>query len=211
MKAIIRAILLDPDARSCSNGNEIDFGALREPFIRYMQINKAFDASTTSGNYRNDMDYINRFVQQKPLTSPSVFNFFQQDYQPIGGIEQAGLVAPEFQITNAQTIQGYVNALYRFVIQENVADEYDLYTLEDDQTYQDEVSTIDLDDELFLTENNKLHILLDRLNLLLAQGRLTPSSIDIIKKVLLELPATTTIEKRERVKLGIYLIMSSPE
>jgi len=211
MKAIIKAILLDPEAKSCKSGNDVEYGALREPFVRYVQINKAFDASTASGNYRNDMDYVYRFVQQKPLTSPSVFNFFQQEYQPIGPIEEADLVGPEFQITNAQTIMGYVNSLYRFVIQENVADEYDLYTNEDDATYANEVSTIDLNDEVLLTDNNKLHILLDRLNLLLAQGRLTASSLAIIKNVVTELPNGTATEKRDRVRLAIYLIMSSPE
>jgi hypothetical protein len=106
---------------------------------------------------------------------------------------------------------GYINSLYRFVVQENVADEYDLYNLEDDLTYANEVSTIDLNDEVLLGDNNQLHILLDRLNLLLAQGRLSQSSLAIIKNVLIEWPASTTAEKRERVKLGIYLIMSSPE
>lgn len=211
MKAIIKAILLDPEAKACKNGENEAYGSLREPFFRYVQINKAFDASTLSGNYRNDMDYVYRFVQQKPLTSPSVFNFFQQEYQPIGPIEEADLVAPEFQITNAQTIMGYINSLYRFVIQENVADEYDLYTNEDDATYANQVSTIDLNDEVLLTDNNKLHILLDRLNLLLAQGRLSAGSLNIIKNVVMELPNGTTTEKRDRVKLAIYLIMSSPE
>lgn len=211
MKAIIKAILLDPEAKACKNGENEAYGSLREPFFRYVQINKAFDASTLSGNYRNDMDYVYRFVQQKPLTSPSVFNFFQQEYQPIGPIEEANLVAPEFQITNAQTIMGYVNSLYRFVIQENVADEYDLYTNEDDATYANQVSTIDLNDEVLLTDNNKLHILLDRLNLLLAQGRLSAGSLNIIKNVVMELPNGTTTEKRDRAKLAIYLIMSSPE
>jgi uncharacterized protein (DUF1800 family) len=211
MKSIIKAIFLDPEAKSCNSGNEVDFGALREPFVRYMQINKAFDASTISGNYRNDMDYIYRFVQQKPLTSPSVFNFFQQEYQPIGSIEAANLVAPEFQITNAQTIMGYVNSLYRFVIQENVADEYDLYTLEDDLTYANQISTIDLNDEVLVSEDSKLHILLDRLNLLLAQGRLSQQSLATIKNVVVEFPATSAAEKRDRVKLAIYLMMSAPE
>ena len=211
MKSIIKAILLDPEAKSCHSGEDLDFGALREPFIRYVQINKAFDASTTSGNYRNDMDYIYRYVQQKPMTSPSVFNFFQHDFQPLGPIEEAELVGPEFQITNAQTIMGYVNSLYRFVIQENVADEYDLYNLEDDLTYANEISTIDLNDEVLLTNNNQLHILLDRLNLLLAQGRLSQPSLVMIKNVLTEFPFATATEKRDRVKLAIYLIMSSPE
>ena len=58
MKAVIRAILLDPEAKACSSGNDPSFGKLREPFVRYFHINKAFNASTISGDYRNDMDYI---------------------------------------------------------------------------------------------------------------------------------------------------------
>jgi uncharacterized protein (DUF1800 family) len=168
MKSIIKAILLDPEAKSCNSGNKIDFGHLREPFIRYVQINRALDVSTISGNYRNDMDYIYRYVNQKPLTSPSVFNFFSPTYQPIGPLEDADKFGPEFQITNAQTIMGYVNSLYRFIIQENVADEYDLYTNEDDATYANEISTLDMSDELLLGDNDKLHMLLDRLNLLMS-------------------------------------------
>jgi len=40
---------------------------------------------------------------QAPLQSPSVFNFFRPDYAPPGEISQAGLVAPEMQITNDLT------------------------------------------------------------------------------------------------------------
>ena len=211
MKSIIKAILLDPEAKACNNGDEIDFGALREPFIRYVQINRALDVSTISGNYRNDMDYVYRFVGQKPLTSPSVFNFFSQTYQPIGPLEDADIFGPEFQITNAQTIMGYVNSLYRFIIQENIADEYDLYTNEDDASYANEVSTLDISDELLYEDNDELHILLDRLNLILAQGRLTDASINTIKEALLQYPVATVTEKRDRVKLAIYLVLSSPE
>lgn len=211
MKAIIKAILLDPEAKSCDSGNANDFGHLREPFIRYVQINKALDVSTISGNYRNDMDYVYRFVGQKPLTSPSVFNFFSQNYQPIGPIEDMDKVGPEFQITNAQTIMGYINGLYRFIIQENIADEYDLFTNEDDNTYSNEVSTLDISDEMLLGDNDKIHILLDRLNLILAQGRLSDPSINIIEEALLQFPVTTETERRDRVKLAIYLVLSAPE
>lgn len=211
MKAVIKAILLDVEAKACDSGNEVDFGSLREPFVRYIQLNKALDVSTISGNFRNDMDYVYRYVGQKPLTSPSVFNFFQQNYQPIGPLEDADIFGPEFQITNAQTIMGYVNGLYRFVVQENIADEYDLFTNEDDNTYLNEVSTIDISDELLLGDNDKLHMLLDRLNLLFAQGRLNDASINIIKQALLQYPVSTTTEKRDRVKLAMYLVLTSPE
>ncbi len=211
LAAVIKAILLDPEAKSCNSGENVAFGMLREPFIRYVQINKAFNASTLSGNYRNDMSYVYQYTGQRPLASPSVFNFFQQDYQPIGEVEEANLVAPEFQITDAQTIAGFINGLYRWVISGDVADEYDMFTNENDAYYADEISTLDLSGENLYTDNDKLHILLDRLNLLLAQGRVSDTSLQTIINVVKEFPNSTVAEQQDRIKLSIYLLMSSPE
>ena len=42
--------------------------------------------------------------------APSVFNFFRPGYSPPAtAISAAGLVAPEFQITNEQSVVGYIN------------------------------------------------------------------------------------------------------
>lgn len=211
MKAVIKAILLDPIAKACGSGDDPTFGKLREPFIRYFQINKAFNATTTSGNYRNDMDNIYKFVQQKPLTSPSVFNFYQYDYQPLGPIEEADLFAPEFQITSAQTISGWINALYRFIVNENVADEYDLYNGEDNATYEDEISTLDISTEIMYTSDETLHILVDRLNLILAQGRLTQTTEDAIVEAIKKFDKVDQDDFEMRAKLAIYLTMTAPE
>lgn len=211
MSAVVKAILLDKEATDCSKGDDIHFGMLREPFTRYAQIHKAFNASTQSGNYRNDMNYVYLFTGQRPLASPSVFNFFQQDYQPIGPVEEAGLVAPEFQITDAQTIAGFTNGLYRWLFDNDLADEYDLFTNEVDANYADEISTIDFSSEFVNTTDDKIHILLDRLNMLLSHGRLTQSSLNTITKVIKEFPSATNAEKTDRIKLAIYLIMTCPE
>ncbi len=211
LKAVVKAILLDPIAIACGSSEELDFGMLREPFLRYFHINKAFNASTLSGRYRNDMDYVYRYTQQKPMASPSVFNFFQQDYQPIGSIEDANKVAPEFQITDAQTIIGYVNGLYRWVISNNPADEYDIYSGEPNANYSDEISTLDISTEMMYTDHDELHILLDRLNLLLAQGRLSDKSINIIIEALKKYANSSTSEQERIVRLAIYLVMASPE
>lgn len=56
------------------------------------------------------------------------------------------------------------------MISGDVADEYDLFTNEADANYTDEISVIDVSGETTYTDNDKLHILMDRLNLLLAQG-----------------------------------------
>ncbi len=211
LAAVVKAILLDREATDCDKGNDITFGMLKEPFIRYVQINKAFNASTQSGNFRNDMNNIYLLTGQRPLASPSVFNFFQQDYQPIGPIEEANLVGPEFQITDAQTIAGFVNGLYRWLFSNDIADEYDLFTNENDAHYADEISNIDLTGDFSNTTDDRLHILLDKLNMVLAHGRLSSTSLNTIIKVIKEFPSATNDEKTDRIKLAIYLLMTSPE
>ena len=211
LAAVTKAILMDPIAQSCDSGKEVDFGSLREPFIRYVQINKAFNASTLSGNYRNEMRYVYDYTDQKPLASPSVFNFFQQDYQPIGPIEDADKFAPVFQITDAQTIAGYINGLYRWLISGDIADEYDIYSGEPNSDYENEISQIDLLTEMDLTDHDELHVLMDRLNLLLAQGRVSNESINTIIDALKEFPNSDAEDKEDLVRLAIYLFMTSPE
>jgi uncharacterized protein (DUF1800 family) len=211
LSAVIKAILLDPEAKSCDSGNLPDFGALREPFVRYIQLNKAFNTYTLSGDFRNDMNNVFLNIGQRPLASPSVFNFFQQDYQPIGPVESAGLVAPEFQITDAQTIAGFINSLYRWIIDGDIADEYSLYSGESSSVYVNQISNMNISEEILLTDNDKLHILLDKLNLVLAQGRVSQNSLDIIANVLLQFPNSTVQEKTDRAKLAIYLLMTAPE
>ena len=211
LASVVKAILLDPVAKACQSASDYNYGSLREPFIRYVQLNKAFDASTPSGNYRNDMRYIYDFTGQKPLSAPTVFNFFQQDYQPIGKIEEANKVAPVFQITDAQTIVGYINGLYRFIMEERLVDAYDLYSGEVDSTYSDEVARIDIVDEIALASDDNLHMLMDRLNLILAQGRLSENSTQIIIEALKKFPANDQEDLEFRAQLAIYLLMSSPE
>src|SRR5690606_14002601 len=46
MFAVIKAILLHPEAKACENCDNDQYGMLREPMIRYFQIHKAFNAFT---------------------------------------------------------------------------------------------------------------------------------------------------------------------
>ena len=211
LAAVVKAILLDPEARSCASGEDPTFGKLREPFIRYFQLNRAFDAHTLSGNYRNAQYYLQEYFAQKPFTSPSVFNFFQQFYQPIGPVDSLNLVAPEFQITNSQTITGFINGLYRWLMEENIADEWDLFDGEHDDGYADEISELDISDEVLVADNSQLHILLDRLNLILAQGRLSDQVQESIIDLLKEFDEDDPEDLDFRARLAIYMVMCAPE
>ncbi|HPN70877.1 MAG TPA: hypothetical protein PLZ32_15215, partial [Saprospiraceae bacterium] len=139
------------------------------------------------------------------------FNFFQRDYQPIGPIEEADKVAPVFQITNAQTVAGYLSGVWEWVLDNNPADEGQLYTGEVSTTYTNQISSFDFTAEKTLVDDDKLHILIDKYNLLLAQGNLTQPTIDIILAAVKQLPNTNDSERERRARFTAYLVMSSPE
>jgi uncharacterized protein (DUF1800 family) len=108
LRAVVSAILLDPEARSATQS--ANFGKQREPVIRFANFLRAMDAKSPSG--RNAIHYLespDNGLGQSPLLSPSVFNFFSPNFRPAGPIAQAGLVAPEFQITTETTVVGGLN------------------------------------------------------------------------------------------------------
>jgi uncharacterized protein (DUF1800 family) len=92
--AVVKAILLDPDARS--NPNSDTDGKIKEPLLRVTQLFKAYDATSQSGRYPLNFAYI--VFGQGPLQASHVFNFFSPFYAPPGEIQNNGLVAPELEI-----------------------------------------------------------------------------------------------------------------
>lgn len=99
LAAVVRALLTDAEARSASPTEAS--GKLKEPILRLTQLWRAYDAKADSGRYA--FGNPNAFLGQAPLRSPSVFNFYSPFYAPPGEIAQAGLVAPEMEITTELT------------------------------------------------------------------------------------------------------------
>ncbi len=106
LKAVIRAILLDSDARDYSRLSIPSHGLVREPYTRYVGMARALEAApadpSAGGRYRGfgtlDVDFA-----QRPLSAPSVFNFYSPNNQPAGPLRDARLASPEMQITNSVT------------------------------------------------------------------------------------------------------------
>lgn len=206
MKAVIRAILLDPEARDCALVEDPYRGMLREPITRWTHLCRAFNSFSLKGVFRNHADNFYQNTFQRPLGSPSVFNFFQPDYTPIGPIESAGLVAPEFQITNSVTIVGYANRLHEWVMKENNVMEYrDIFNGE---WNNDKFVNLNLTDELALDQPGDVDELLERLNLILFHGQMTWTTRDRIREALLQVPQSNW---DVRVRLAIFLSMTSPD
>ena len=98
MKAVITAILTDPEARAGDQpGNPVNpsFGHMREPLLFLSSTLRALNAATTAKsaifNYSAELG-------EDLFNAPSVFSYFSPGYRL-----PSGLTAPEFQIYSTQT------------------------------------------------------------------------------------------------------------
>jgi uncharacterized protein (DUF1800 family) len=111
LQAVLRAILLDYEARATGVAARPDEGHLREPTVRLVGLLRAIDAKPRNGRWRvfGRLDGQGQSTGQTPLHAPTVFNFFEPGYALPGEISQAGLVSPEFQIATETTVLGAAN------------------------------------------------------------------------------------------------------
>lgn len=110
LAAVVKAILLDEEARSGFSGVARPFGKIREPLLKTAHSWRVTQSASPSGHIylRTLADSHN----QAPLQSPSVFNFFRPDFSPSATLQQAGLVAPELQLLTASNVLNMQNHLY---------------------------------------------------------------------------------------------------
>jgi len=111
MKALIKAVLLDGEARDAAAASGTSYGKLREPVLRLTAFLRAFGATSDSGKYLiGSTDDPGTQLGQTPMRSPSVFNFYRPGYVPPSTQAGAlGLAVPEMQITHETTVAGYAN------------------------------------------------------------------------------------------------------
>ena len=70
-------------------------------------------SGTVEVNYSDwNMDTTNTDLNQTPMQSPTVFNFFLPDYQYPGLLAGAGMITPEFELTSETSVMRQANFLY---------------------------------------------------------------------------------------------------
>jgi uncharacterized protein (DUF1800 family) len=115
MKAVIKAVLMDAEARLGEPFVAPDTaGKLREPILRLLQWARVVKLNCSDGLWgAGDLSTVDK-LGQSPMRSPSVFNFYRPGYvPPQSAIAQRGMVAPEFQITDESSVIGYANFLFQ--------------------------------------------------------------------------------------------------
>jgi uncharacterized protein (DUF1800 family) len=104
MRAIVTAILTDPEARAGDDASapaNPNFGHLREPILFLASMLRGLNATVGAGNSLNGYS---EELGQNLFVAPSVFSYFS----PQNRIE-GGLLGPEFQIYSTQTASDRAN------------------------------------------------------------------------------------------------------
>jgi uncharacterized protein (DUF1800 family) len=199
MKAVIRAILLDPEARNANSSSTTD-GKLREPVVRMVQWMRAFSVKSNDGRFLlGSVSDPAQQLAQTPMYSPSVFNFYRPGFSPPNSkVGSANLVSPEAQIINETSVAGYLNYM-RAAIQQGLGT-----TINGARDIQPNYAA-----ELQLV--NDPVALVDRMNVLLAGGRLSSATKNIIVDAIASINPSTDAAKLNRVYTAIYLTMAAPE
>jgi uncharacterized protein (DUF1800 family) len=194
MKAVIRAVLLDPEA-TADPGTYAQFGKLREPILRIVSIGRQFHIQSTSEYFFHGGYWIQDQLKQHPLSSPSVFNFFLPSHMPNGEISEANLVAPEFQITTNTTVIGISNLAQHMIWADDIGGV---------QSPPFGEMSVNLHEYSVLATD--LQGLIDRLDIVLTYGTLSEATRNAIGATLV-----TIADPMERAQMAIYLFLISPD
>lgn len=194
LKAVLRAILLDPEARDAARVADPAHGKVREPVVRFLNWARAYRAKSPSGLWAiGDLSDAASRLGQSPMRSPSVFNFFRPGYVPPGGaVAAAGLTAPELQIANETSVAGYLNYMQRAINGSGVGD-------------------VVADYASLLARVNDSRALLAELNLVLAAGQIPAATLASLATALDTIQLRTDAARRNRVLAALLMVLAAPE
>jgi uncharacterized protein (DUF1800 family) len=194
MKATIKAILLDTEARDTNLASGGVFGKLREPTARFLNWARAYGAKSASDTWAiGDLSDPATKLGQSPMRSGSVFNFFRPGYVPPNtAIAAQTLTGPEFQITTESSVAGYVNFMQRTVSGVGVGDLH-----------------ADYSSLLPLAGNSAA--LLSEINQVLASSQISAATLSQIQAAIDTITDTGDAARLNRVYAALTLVMASPE
>ncbi len=233
MQAVIKAILLDPEAvrgqralrkreplrvEVVTRGTE--HSRLREPIQRVTSLIRALRPSsnyaksdpTTNVPYMALVGGLRDDIGQMPFRAPSVFNYYLADYQPPGEligyrpsqrIPREGLFAPEYQVLTAVTSNRTMNRFSSWTRNRNVR-----YKMRDGVEL---TISFDLSEELELAKDNaNLPEILRRFDLLLCHGSLSEETkTSIISAITSE--STAVSDNDIRLEEALLAVLLSPD
>lgn len=196
MKAVINAVLLDPEARGDIKTSP-RYGKLREPVQLVTNLGRIFPAKAFNGGDVSDgaLGASAQTMGQNPFYSPTVFNYFAPDYV----IPGTTILAPEFDIFNTGTSVKRTNFLSVYIfngISPNATDSL-------------RGTTLDFSEFVPYSEADPTgNLLLDMLNSKMMHGTLSQAHRNAI---LPAIQAVSAADPAARVRTAAYLISASSQ
>ncbi len=193
LKAVLRAILLDTEARSSANLTAPNWGKLREPVLRFIHWARTFGLASANDTWNvGDLSDPATRLGQSPLRSPTVFNFFRPGYLPPNtALGEQGITAPEFQITSESSVAGWINFM-QTTVSNGIATMRGNYSA---------LTPLIPDGAALLAE----------LNVLLAAGQLSAATLAQMKTALDTISTSTATGQNNRLYAALVLVLASPE
>ena len=196
MKAVIRAILTDVEARDSTVAMQNTYGKLREPVVRFGNLLRTFGAKATSGRYHISSLADGQFgMNQQPLSSPTVFNFYSFDYSPQGAVGGNSLLGPEFEIVTSTSIVTLSNN--------------NLATIS--TGWGSGVDRLSLDYAAIASLASTPQSIVDYLNLVMCNGAMTPATSTQLLSLIALIPQSGNTWQADRWKAAIWVVFNSPE
>ncbi len=196
LKAVVRAILLDPEARG-NLKTAPRYGKLREPVQLITNLGRIFPARDFSGESLSDGGFAGHVTQlgQNPFNSPTVFNYFSPDYIVPG----TTVLAPEFEILNTGNGVKRTNFLHILIFEGLTANATDSLR-GTSLNYSEFLAAAQAD----ATGNQ----LIDLLNARMMHGAMVQAQKDKVLTAIQVIPSTNAAY---RVKTAAYLLAASSQ
>jgi len=110
LEATVYAVLLDPEARNSMLDYDRTFGRVREPLLKLLQVMRVLEYKSRDER-EVTMQPLGGKIGQQIFRSETVFNFFDDDFDALGPMFAAGLVAPESQLLTAPQTIAWLNGM----------------------------------------------------------------------------------------------------
>jgi uncharacterized protein (DUF1800 family) len=216
MREVIRAILLDPEARGDAK-TDPNYGKLREPVQLATNLFRTFNVRGAAGTGQFD-GYLSNTggalgrggrsgafngMAQLPFLSPTVFNYFPPDY----GVPGTALNGPEFAILTTGTAIQRTNFIQQFVYNATPI----TVALPDSPTG---LSLDFADLQAMVVEDRTSSLLLDELNRRMMHGTMTAQNKATLQTAVNSITLSTTptaAQTLDRVRQAIYLVATSSQ
>jgi uncharacterized protein (DUF1800 family) len=187
LRAVVRAILLDPDARGAAKVDPT-YGKLREPALFVVGAARALNATSDGVFFRAQ----SAAMGQPVFAAPSVFNFYPPDYVVPG----TDLLGPEFALQNTASALARINFVNTLAFANAIAPDPTVYG----------ATGTTLDWSGLAATASDANALVAKLDRLLIHGRLADAARDAIVTAVNAIPASNALA---RAKTAFYLVASS--